>query len=85
MNQVAVCRSSSVGLARIGEQRWWAKKITRLTTTPSASCGWWKRSKAWCAGCSFYGARRLFGHKFHLIHHPCKTDGVLCSVETRRV
>ena len=45
-----------IRLDRIGEHRWWAKIVDNKNHTPSASCGWWKRSKASSEACSFYGA-----------------------------
>ena len=61
------------------------KKRSKGTTTPSASCGWWKRLKGQSDARRFDGSCSLINRVFHLIHHPCKTDGVLRIVEAKHV
>ena len=66
-----------IRLDRIGEYRWWAKNVEEKKHNPIRLVRMVEKMDSTIRSLQFLQDMKFMDRTFQLIHHPCKTDGVL--------
>ena len=70
-----------IQLDRIGEHRWWAKSLDKKNHNPIRLVRMVEKIESTIRSLQFLWGMKFIDRGSHLIHHPCKTDGVLRTAE----
>ncbi len=72
-----------IRLDRIGEHRWWAKSLDEKKHNPIRLVRMVEKIESTIRSLQFLWGMKFIDRVSHLIHHPCKTDGVLRIAEAK--
>ena len=70
-----------IRLDRIGEHRWWAKIADEKNHNPIRLVRMVEKIESTIRSLQFLWGMKFMDCGSHLIHHPCKTDGVLRTAD----